>query len=1242
MTEQIKSEAQIAYLNRILRAIRNVNQLLVREQDQDRLLQGTCELLIETGGYHHAWIALVDEEERWTLAAAAGAGLDREFAALRQQLAEGGTVYCLRQLMAPKVLAPPSEENVQTIAEPRSLCSGCPLSERYEGRMGMIVSLRHNKRIYGALTVSVAAEFAAGEEGQVLLNEIAGDIALALHRLEVEQARQQGAREGLLRFAEGQKALYAVTSAASSSLDPETLLDNLLDAILPLLNSTAGWVTLPGPTLDDPPRLVAHRGLDPHFIAAEESYPLRDCPVCAPLLTGGEAQVEPMLCAQCPRLSPQIMAEANLYSHVGIPLTARDQVLGVLNIAWESPNPYTQQDHELLTSIGRQMGMALRNAQLYQKAHQVDRLRVLNELNQALAATLDPDEMAEITLHRLAAAVDAPLGALFTLPDPETLFPARVLTLSRGWIEMKIPVQRWLERPTPWQQSLWQDLREKAFRPLRAEELGFLTQEHLPQVVPRWGEHGLLVPALEADRPILVLALGGRQEPFTEEDQALMRAAVTHAAQFIQNAWHHQALVRTESLLAEAQQIAHLGSWEWQVASGELRWSDEVYRIFGVSPDTFEATYENFLQSVHPDDREKVIRAVELALNEGQPYDIKHRILRPDGEERVVREKAQVRYNAQGQPQYMIGTAQDITEQAQMAERLSVIYRLGQELTLLHDETVIIQKTLQAAAQVLRCNFASYGEVDKATAKFRYRRILVDGNWRPGTLVLPLDSDRGIGVAVAQSGRAINIPDTAQEPRYLPYGDRANRFELCVPIRVEGRVLGVLNVERNQQGPFTTADEQLLQTLADQIAVALENARLYRQAQEQAEHLIVLNAIGTAITSSLDMKTVIARLLEMTCQALDAGGGSILLRDPDTDELVFAQTTDGESRVLRGRRLARGVGIAGWVMEHRQSVQVDDVRQDPRFYDGLDKVTGMEIRSLLCVPFGRPQGASGVIEIVNKRDGTFNQQDLKFLESIAPAAAVALENARLYQDLQDQMQALQETQQMLIRSEKLAALGHLAASLTHEINNPLQSVIGCLGLAQESLDAGEEEDLAEYLTIAHNEVRRVARIVARMRDLGRPRSREVQKEEVEINALLSEALALVWKRCKEQGIEIAWEPDENLPTLVLDADQIKQVFLNLLLNAIEVMPEGGLLRVTTHTDDERHGVQIEIADTGPGISAAALPYIFEPFYSTKEQGMGLGLAISQRIAHEHGGDIQAVSQVGEGTTFRLWLPAGEK
>ncbi|HFD38678.1 MAG TPA: PAS domain S-box protein, partial [Anaerolineae bacterium] len=746
-TDRRRAEERSAYLNRVLRAIRNVNQLIIREQDRDRLLQGICDLLIETGGYHHAWIAFLDGKGRWTLAAAAGQ--DRDWAALRRQLAQGETVHCLRRVLA--------QNGVQVIHEPRSLCSGCPLAGRYNGRKGMAVLLRHGDQAPGALVVSVAADFAAGEEGQALLDEIAGDIALALHHLDTEKARQQleemvrqseqffralteknpapvlihsegrvsyvnssalhllgvqeaaevlgklnldlvhpedreaaaqriararagetvgvcqqrllrpdgsavpvevastlityrgapahlvvfwdvsereRAREGLRRYAEEQKALYAVTSAASSSLDPETLLEGLLDTTLPLLNSTVGWVELPGPTLDDPPRLVAHRGLDPRFIAAEEAHPLRDCPVCAPLLTGGEAQTEPMLCIQCPRLSPQIMAEANLHSHIGIPLTARGQVLGVLNIAWDAPNPYTQQDRDLLTTIGRQVGMALRNAQLYQKARQVDRLQVLNELNQALAATLDPDEMAEITLHRLAAAVDAPLGALFTLPDPETPFPARVLTLNRGWIEMKIPVQRWLERPTPWQQSLWQDLREKAFRPLRAEELGLLTQEHLPQVVPRWGEHGLLVPVLEADRPILVLALGGRQEPFTEEDRALMRAVVTHAAQFIQNAWHHQTLVQTESLLAEAQQIAHLGSWEWNVASGALRWSAEVYRIFGVSPDTFEATYENFLQTVHPDDREKVIRAVELALNEGQPYDIKHRILRPDGEER--------------------------------------------------------------------------------------------------------------------------------------------------------------------------------------------------------------------------------------------------------------------------------------------------------------------------------------------------------------------------------------------------------------------------------------------------------------------------------------------------------------------------------------------------------------------------------------------------------------------------------
>jgi signal transduction histidine kinase len=168
-------------------------------------------------------------------------------------------------------------------------------------------------------------------------------------------------------------------------------------------------------------------------------------------------------------------------------------------------------------------------------------------------------------------------------------------------------------------------------------------------------------------------------------------------------------------------------------------------------------------------------------------------------------------------------------------------------------------------------------------------------------------------------------------------------------------------------------------------------------------------------------------------------------------------------------------------------------------------------------------------------------------------------------------------------------------------------------------------------------VQRVAHTVAQMRDLSRPASEK--KGPTEVNALVEQVLELSRKRCDENQVEVVWKPAAHTPPLLLMADQIKQVFLNLLLNAIEAMPGGGQLRVSTACTSHPAGVRIEFTDNGVGIAPDVLPQVFEPFYSTKLEGIGLGLSISYTIVERHGGHIEVESRVGEGSTFTVWLPA---
>jgi PAS domain S-box-containing protein len=223
----------------------------------------------------------------------------------------------------------------------------------------------------------------------------------------------------------------------------------------------------------------------------------------------------------------------------------------------------------------------------------------------------------------------------------------------------------------------------------------------------------------------------------------------------------------------------------------------------------------------------------------------------------------------------------------------------------------------------------------------------------------------------------------------------------------------------------------------------------------------------------------------------------------------------------------------------------------------------------------------------------------------------------------------------LIQTERLAMAGKMAASLVHEINNPLQAVIGCLGLAKGSLESGG--DPSNYVRIAHQEVQRTARIVSQLRSLARP-IQSVQKEPTDLNLLVSDVLTLNKKQLESKRIEAIWEPDEELPSLTVTSDAMRQVFLNLVFNAIDAMPQGGQLRVSTATTPSPAGVVVAFADSGIGIQPEVLPHLFEAFYSTKSQGLGMGLFVSQSIIQQHGGWIDVESQHGVGTTFTIWLP----
>lgn len=286
-------------------------------------------------------------------------------------------------------------------------------------------------------------------------------------------------------------------------------------------------------------------------------------------------------------------------------------------------------------------------------------------------------------------------------------------------------------------------------------------------------------------------------------------------------------------------------------------------------------------------------------------------------------------------------------------------------------------------------------------------------------------------------------------------------------------------------------------------------------------------------------------------------------------------------------------------------------------------VTRLNINSLLFV--GRSQG-----------EPPFREADLETFLILSNQAAIALENAQLYAELREYVKQVEESQRALLQAEKMAAAGRLSASIAHEVNNPLQAVQNCLHLAgREDLP---EEQRKEYFELAKTELNRLMSTVQKMLDFYRPGA--ITPEQVDLHGILQHVLNLMSKQLEKQDIQVQVDVPENLPAVIAVGSQIQQVLLNLLLNSFDAMPDGGEIQVRAHA--ARGGVEILVQDSGPGIPDERLPHIFEPFFSTKDGGTGLGLTVSYNIVTAHGGTLELVSNNGPGACFRVYLPIGGK
>jgi PAS domain S-box-containing protein len=639
-----------------------------------------------------------------------------------------------------------------------------------------------------------------------------------------------------------------------------------------------------------------------------------------------------------------------------------------------------------------------------------------------------------------------------------------------------------------------------------------------------------------------------------------------------------QALQERERDFAHAQEVGNIGSWRLDIRRNVLTWSDETYHIFGI-PTGAPLSYETFLSTVHPDDRAYVQTSWQEAIC-GKPYDIEHRIV-VDGRIKWVREKAYLEFDTDGKLAGGFGIAQDIDERKQVEEAL----RRSEER-----HRVLAQTMLQgvihydADGRIIEMNQAAEHILGKNLKQFS-----------------------------SSSSVEAEHPTIRENGKPFPDLEHPSMVALRTGQTVRNEIMGVFNP---RLGVYRWIS-------IDAVPVFSRGATLPSEVYSVFEDITERRQVETAL-----------REKERTLRALiDAANESIWLFAIDGEILAANETA--------ARRL--GMTVEEVIGKKWQSLV------------SADLVSSRSERSNEILRTGRPicfedyrdgiffdhsaypvRDENGAITAfaMFSRDITARKSSEEALRTSEDQLRVL--NSELEQRVEQRTRELQESQKQYLHAEKLSAIGKLSASIAHEFNNPLQGILSVLkGLKKRAIL--EEED-SELLDGAIEEGDRIKDLISSLQEFNRPTAD--RKNLMDIHKALDSILLLYKSDFRRKRITVMRDYAERLPLIHAVSDQIKQVFLNMLINAVDACRQGGgVIAVSTRQEDE-NTVAVAIKDNGVGIQPADMERIFQPFYTTKPEvkGTGLGLSVSYGIVQNHQGEIRVESHPGEGSTFTVLLP----
>jgi PAS domain S-box-containing protein len=873
---------------------------------------------------------------------------------------------------------------------------------------------------------------------------------------------------------------------------------------------------------------------------------------------------------------------------------------------------------------------------------------VLHTLATELATAASTDQICAMALEALQHALDADRASVLLFDDDGAM-------RFRAWAGLSEHYRKTVDGHSPWRPDtinpaplLVADVETEpgmdgyleAFRREQIRALAFIPltagRRTIGKFMLYWATpHRLDDASLDAAR-----ALG-----------SLMTLAVERQTRDLESRQNGQRILF-------ALDAANMGTWQWEIKSGRVRWSENMERIHGLPASTFTGAFDSYVAEIHPDDRDRVLASANRALHEGAVHDVEYRIVAPDGVVRWVHGKGRVELNEQGAPVRMAGVCMDITGRKAVEIDNAVLFAraesaLGREagarerLTRLAEGSRALLGSLDATSvwhEVLA--LARQSVAADGYAVWR----LQNGVWR----VVASDG-------VSQDFAAIEFPSethgpTSEQPlvvhdvngfaglehRQSAYAREGVRAVLSVPLAVRERPGGGVSFYYRADRRPDEIDVKIAQALGHLAAAAISSAELHaeRQALQQAAVKAATRAQFLAElserVSSLDHEQNLETLAALTVphladwcivDLLDDNGAlrRLTVAHTDSRQVAFAREYSAKYELRRDHHIGvHEVLRTGRSILH-QRIDVETLRLAARDPEHLAVLQSMGVQSIMLVPLTAGGSTFGVMSFaLAEGERTYDHDDLAFAEDLARRASLGIENARLYRQAQESNRAKDE----------------FLAALSHELRTPLNAILGWTSILRDS-----QAQLQRGLDVIHRNARVQAGLVEDLLDASRIASGKMSLDlaNTPLVPIIQAAIETIGPSAAEAGVAVDFDPAEYAPHVWGDPSRLQQVFWNVLSNAVKFTTPGGHVRISLQCAADQ--AVVSVSDTGIGIRAEVLPSSFDRFKQAdasttrRYQGLGLGLTLARQLVEMHGGLISAASAgEGAGSTFAVALP----